>query len=69
MHNVKLPTVEFSQYEVVLKQKFHHRKIFHRGGYHMLQRSVNQNDALFLDDISFLEQTDVSGLWDDISLL
>ena len=69
MHNVKLPTVEFSQYEVVLKQKFHHRKIFHRGGYHMLQRSVNQNDALFLDDIFFLEQTDVSGLWDDISLL
>jgi len=58
----KLPINEFLKFEMILKQKFHCRKLFHRGGYAMLQRSIYHDKHLL--DISYLEQTDVYYLWD-----
>ena len=53
---------EFLKCEMILRQKFHHRKLFHRGGYKMLQQSIYHDKHLV--DISFLEHTNVYSLWD-----
>ena len=65
VYNVKLSILEFSKYEIILKQKFPHRKLFHRGGYKMLQRSACRKKSSLLD-ISFMEQTDVYYLFDAV---
>ena len=57
-HDIKLTTIKFPWYESMLKQKFHDRKLFHRGGYKMLQQSACHDEVLLLHT-SFLEQTDV----------
>ena len=57
-----LPINEFLKCEMILRQKFHHRQLFYKGGYKMLQQSVYHDKHLL--DISFLEETNVYYLGD-----